>query len=279
MFALEVRLFTVLSIAFALMSSLPRGSAASAAEVEADSGTNAFQRMPGKFIAPHISELGVPVAFSRDSTAGHDSYFEGLWRRHGLPFDLSDRPYGLEVGVWSSGAVIWVDASDPARPIHYEGQIEPAKVRELMASIDVKKYSTADNLHYSALARTDCYLPSTVLAFLKHQDAMFLYSFAGNENLLHEYFYWEKGNFETYPMNEYSLEEFKKKVPPAFRRYYHDNSHLRDLLRSVVPEKGKKIVLHERIRWVVLSYANPTCKEEPSSGGATDHPKGREHGP
>jgi hypothetical protein len=209
-------------------------------------------QLEGGFLTPFLPGKGVPVAYSRDSWDEH--HIEPF----GEPLDTEDRP-NLRVALWSDGTIIWGDEADPRGVNHYEGKIEVAQVRQLLSQIDIGRYRTANNVHYSRATLRLRYFPGTMIAFVKNTEGVFLYSLAEGMRRLDTYWYWGDNIFEEFPKDKYTYEEYRAAVPASFRQYMDDYDRLRKLLWSAIPKDGKRIVLHERILWVNMPFDVGSC--------------------
>jgi len=201
------------------------------------------QQSAGYCLAPFLPGVGAPVAFWRDA-----------WEHEPLPvrspFDSADRPYRLRIGVWMNGTVIWA-SKDVKNPTHYEAQVDRDTISKLLAKVNPKRYQTATNIRHSlsaCLSQTP-----TVIAFRRDNDWVFIYSLYEGMSLLNEYWDWENcGDRKTFSPEQVSLDEYRQSLSPSFRQYMDDYLHLRMLIKSVIPREGKQIVLHERIRWIMI---------------------------
>lgn len=203
------------------------------------------------YLAPFIAGQGVPLVFYRHAWIHVEAREMG--HELGVPFESEFiKPYSLELAIWRNGTIIWNQASDPSQPEHFEGTLNSATVHRLFAAIDAKRYRTAESTRYSEETRCDRDIPASMIAMLDGSKSFMLCSNLDQMELLKEYWYWHVRKEKVYPFGQYSFEQFSAEVPESYAQHLKNYAKLRGQLRSVIPKEGKKIDLHERIRWVLL---------------------------
>lgn len=199
------------------------------------------------YLLPFLKEVGTPVACV--SEFWPHAMQDECMKEPGVPFK-AELP--LTLAIWSDGTVIWRVPPIGPRPEYFEARVPQDTVSKLLAPLDLKEFMTPENVRYSreAISR---YLPALVIMVSKGGNRLFLCSQLDSMELLQEYWVWEGSERRTFPFSTYSFDDFCKQLPEAYSRHLKEFAGLRSELRAVIPAAGRRITLHDRVLWKVVT--------------------------
>jgi hypothetical protein len=223
---------------------VPTNAEASTTRSMPQSRTETYQET---YLIPFLNEVGTPVACV--SEFWPHAMLDECMNEPGVPFKAR---LPLTLAIWSQGTVIWRDSPNGREAEYCEATVPQETVAKLVDAIDLKEYSTPDNVRYSEEAIT-WHLPASVIMISKGGRRLFVGSQLESMELLKEYWVWKESELMTFPFSRYSFDEFCKHLPVAYSRHLRQFAGLRTQLKAILPTTGRRIMLQDRVLWTVTT--------------------------
>lgn len=212
-------------------------------------GTRKDLADPGhEVLVPDIPELGVPTVFYRECWPHAEAY--EMMQPVGEPFPSSAS--WLYVAIWPDGTVIWGNGLSENN-VAWEGRLKSDAVAVLLSAVPLREGLSREAKRYLKRISSDWYLPVSVIGIRGETGYFLFYSHLDQMEKVETYWYWHDNGDETeFPFSQYSFEQFCNEVPDWYAQYQRAFNRLRIHLKSLIPSKGDRVVLADRIRCVKL---------------------------